>query len=70
MSVLKAHRTESKAEYVNTANQIYVGTIQFLSRLSARYSRLMAQTVATLASEALYTALMTDTLLEEEEADV
>lgn len=53
MSVLKAHRTESKAEYVNTANQIYVGTIQFLSRLSARYSRLMAQTVATLASEVL-----------------
>ena len=26
MSVLKAKRTTSKAEYVNTANQIYVET--------------------------------------------
>lgn len=27
MSVLKAHRSESKAEFVNTANKIYVETI-------------------------------------------
>ena len=53
MSVLKAKRTESKAEYINKANTIYVHTINFLSRLSSRYSRLMAGTVATLASEVL-----------------
>ena len=42
VSVLKEKRTTSKAEYVNTANQIYVKTVDFLSRLSARYSRLIA----------------------------
>ena len=41
MSVLKEKRTVSKAEYVNTANQIYVETVGFLTRLSARYSRLI-----------------------------
>lgn len=51
MSVLKAHRSESKAEFVNTANKIYVQTINFLSRLSSRYSRLVADSVADLASE-------------------
>ena len=35
MSVLKEKRTVSKAEYVNTANQIYVETVGFLTRLSA-----------------------------------
>ena len=39
MSVLKNKRTTSKAEFVNTANEIYTETINFLSRLSARYSR-------------------------------
>ena len=39
MSVLKAHRSESKAEFVNVANKIYIQTIAFLSRLSSRYSR-------------------------------
>ena len=29
MSVLKAHRSESKAEFVNTANKIYVQTISW-----------------------------------------
>lgn len=53
MSVLKAHRSESKAEFINTANQIYVQTINFLSRLSSRYSRLMATQVANLATEVL-----------------
>lgn len=51
MSVLQARRNESKAEYINTANKLYVATINFLSRLSARYSRLMAETVSKLASE-------------------
>lgn len=53
MSVLKAHRTESKAEFVNVANQIYVQTIQFLSRLSSRYSRLLSSPVSVLASEVI-----------------
>ena len=53
MSVLKAHRSESKAEFVNVANQIYVQTIQFLSRLSSRYSRLLSSPVASLASEVI-----------------
>lgn len=53
MSVLKAHRSESKAEFVNTANKIYIQTINFLSRLSSRYSRLVAAQVAELASEVL-----------------
>lgn len=56
MSVLKAHRSESKAEFVNTAIKIYVETINFLSRLSARFSRLMANDVSHLASEVLVNA--------------
>lgn len=43
MSVLKAHRGQSKAEFVNTANAIYTETLWFLSRLSSRYSRLLAK---------------------------
>lgn len=53
MSVLKEKRTVSKAEFVNTANQIYIETIGFLTRLSARYSRLLAEGVATLAGEVM-----------------
>ncbi len=51
MSVLKSKRTTSKAEFVNTANQIYVETLNFLTRMSARYSRLLAEPVAKLAGE-------------------
>jgi len=43
MSVLKAKRSESKAEYLNTAFEICNETMAFLTRLSARYSRLLAQ---------------------------
>ena len=53
MSVLKRHRTVSKMEYVNTANAIYLETLQFLTRLSARYARLVAADVMHLASEVL-----------------
>jgi len=53
MSVLKAKRTTSKAEYVNEANNIYVETITFLTKLSARYSRLLAEPVAKLAGEVI-----------------
>ena len=51
MSVLKQKRTTSKAEFINTANQIYIETLNFLTRLSARYSRLIAEPVAKLAGE-------------------
>ena len=53
MSVLKAKRTTSKAEFVNLANQIYDETIAFLTKLSARYSRLLAEPVAKLAGEVM-----------------
>jgi hypothetical protein len=51
MSVLKSKRSTSKAEFVNVASQIYDETIDFLSRLSSRYSRLMAEAIANLAGE-------------------
>ena len=50
MSVLKDKQLESKAQFVNTANAIYTETINFLSRVSARYSRLIAEQTATLVS--------------------
>lgn len=53
MSVLKSQRTESKAEYVNTANTIYIQTINFLSRLSARYSRIMATPISNIVADVL-----------------
>lgn len=53
MSVLKEKRTQSAAEYVNVANQIYVETVAFLTRLSARYSRLVAEPIAKLAGEVI-----------------
>ena len=51
MSVLKSKRLESKAEFVNTAQKIDVETINFLSRLSARYSRLIGERIANLSGE-------------------
>lgn len=53
MSVLKEKRTVSAAEYVNTANQIYMETVAFLTRLSARYARLVADGTARLAGEVI-----------------
>ena len=40
MSVLKQKRAVSKAEFINVAYQIHVETLNFLTRLSARYSRM------------------------------
>ena len=51
MSVLKSKRLVSKAEFVNVANQIFDETIAFLTHLSARYSRLIAEKTADLAGE-------------------
>ena len=53
MSVLRDMRAVSKAEFVNTAGEIFDETIAFLSRLSARYSRLLAEKTADLAGEVL-----------------
>ena len=53
MSILKSKRLPSKAEYVNTANVLYVETISFLSRLSSRYARMMAEQPARLAGEVM-----------------
>lgn len=53
MSVLKNKRKESCAEFLNDAYKIYVQTIEFLSRLSARYSRIMAADIASTAFEVL-----------------
>lgn len=53
MSVLKSKRTVSAGEFVNTANRIYVETVSFLSRLSARYGRLVAEGTAKLAGEVM-----------------
>ena len=51
MSVLKNKRRESKAEYINIANAIYDETLAFLTRLSARYARLIAGSIINLAAE-------------------
>ena len=53
MGVLKSKRIESKADFVNTANKIYAETLNFLTRLSARYSRILAGPVAALAAEVI-----------------
>ena len=62
MSVLKAKRTTSKAEFVNTANQLYVETLNFLTRLSARYSRLIAEDIAHLAGGVVDQAEMANSI--------
>ena len=49
MSQLKSRRNQSSAEFVNTACKIHTETLGFLSRLSARYSRLLATDTIHLA---------------------
>ena len=53
MSVLKSRRNESRAEFVNVAYAIFTETLQFLTKLSTRYSRLLSDQVIQLASEVL-----------------
>ena len=62
MSVLKTRRGTSKAEFINTANKIYTETLWFLSRLSARYSRLLATDTIHLAHEVIANAEMANTM--------
>ena len=51
MSVLKQKRAVSKAEFINVAYQIHVETLNFLTRLSARYARMLQEPVANLSGE-------------------
>ena len=53
MSVLASHRNESKVEYIKVACEICHASIAFLTRMSARYSRLLAQPAANLAIEVM-----------------
>ena len=45
MSVLKSKRTESKAEYVNIANAIYIETINFLTRIAEPVAKLAGEVI-------------------------
>lgn len=49
MSVLKNRRLQSKADYVNLANELCDATIEILVRLSPRYGRVLTEAVAALA---------------------
>lgn len=53
MSVLQSKRTTSRTEYINTAKDIYIETLTFLTKLSAKYSRLIAHRIADLAGDVL-----------------
>ena len=53
MSVLKPKRNESSIEYIRLANDLFSWSVNFVSRLSARYSRLLSERTINLASEVL-----------------
>lgn len=53
MSVLKAKRHESKAEFVRVADDIFTETLGFMARLSNRYQRLLARDTMHAASRVL-----------------
>lgn len=54
MSVLVRNRNQSKIQYTATANFIFDYTLQFMSRLSARYGRLLNGIVMKAAAEMLH----------------
>lgn len=49
MSVLKRRRLESKANYLNYANEICDATVELLARLSPRYGRVLTEATSRLA---------------------
>lgn len=51
MSILASKRKENQAEYVAKARKIHVETLNFLSRLSSRYGRMLGPETAKLAAE-------------------
>ena len=68
MSVLLNRRAESKMEYVNTACNIHDETINFLSRLSARYSRIFTEGTAEVAGSLMDHAVEADAIFPNTEA--
>lgn len=56
MSVLKNKRKESSAEFINCAYNIYIQTIEFASKLSSRYSRIMAENITSVAFDVMHNA--------------
>lgn len=53
MSVLQSKRSVASTEFVNTARDIYIETLSFLTKLSHKYSRLVATQIAELAGEVM-----------------
>lgn len=53
MSVLASQRSKSYVEYVSIADQIYISTLDFMTHISNRYSRLIANKIMELASDLL-----------------
>lgn len=53
ISVLKCNRSESQVEFVYTAEEIYKRTVDIISRLSARYSRLVGNDIVETAMKVL-----------------
>lgn len=51
MSVLKSRRHESKAQYIANARLIFIETIAYMTKLSARYGRLLDKIVVENAGE-------------------
>lgn len=51
MSRLAKNRSVSRAEYVKVAGEIFHGTVDFCTKLSARYQRLLAADTIHLARE-------------------
>lgn len=58
MSVLAIKRNESKIQYTATANFIFDYVLMFMSRLSARYGRLLNNAVMRAATDMLYNVEM------------
>ena len=58
MSVLACRRNESKIQYTATANFIFDYVLMFMSRLSARYGRLLNNAVMRAATDMLYNVEM------------
>lgn len=54
MSVLKANRRTSSIQYTATANFIFDYTMNFMSRLSPRYGRLLTKPVMQAATDMLF----------------
>lgn len=68
MSVLKNKRKDSHVEYLNCAYKIYIQTIEFISKLSARYSRIIASDVTHTAYNVLLNCEAANTIFPSDSA--